>query len=133
MATEQTVRTIVLNAGADLSAALVQFSVLQLDSNGDVILIDDPADVPVGVLQNSPKSGEQALVALLDGAIVKMVTGGNAIAIGAEITTHDSVDGAVDDAGIGAGDYSYGVALEVGAASAGDIISVQTHIIQSHA
>ncbi|KKL25383.1 hypothetical protein LCGC14_2405890, partial [marine sediment metagenome] len=92
MATEQTVRTIVLNAGADLSAALLQFSVLKLDANGDVVLTADPADVPVGVLQNSPKDGEQALVALLDGAIVKMVAGA-AIAANVLVTAHATVDG----------------------------------------
>ena len=131
MATEQTVRTIVLNAGADLSAALLQFSVLKLDANGDVVLIQDPADVPVGVLQNSPKDGEQALVALLDGAIVKMVAGA-AIAANVLVTAHATVDGAVDDAGIAASDYHYGTSLGA-AGAAGEIISVATHLIQSHA
>ena len=131
MATEQTVRTIVLNAGADLSAALLQFSVLKLDANGDVVLTADPADVPVGVLQNSPKDGEQALVALLDGAIIKMVAGA-AIAANALVTTHATVDGAVDDAGIAGADYTYGVSLGA-AGAAGEIISVASHIIMAHA
>ncbi len=133
MATTQGMQTITLLAGEDLTAAAKQFSAVKLDSSGDVVLTEDPADIPVGILQNNPDDGQRAIVALLNGAVLKMVCGGNAIAIGAEVTTHDTVDGAIDDAGIAASDYSYGIALQTAAATAGLIIEVQSHIIQSHA
>jgi len=123
MAHEQTVRTIVLNAGEDLSAAAVQFSALIMDANGDVVLSTLVTDVPIGILQNSPKSGEQALIALLDGSIQKMVAG-DGIAINSLIGLH-ATNGAVDDV-VAVGDVSFGKSIEA-VAAAGEIVSVLTH------
>lgn len=47
-------------AGADLSAA--QFKFVKLDSSGNVIVCAAATDKPIGILQNNPVSGGEALV-----------------------------------------------------------------------
>ncbi len=52
-----------LKAGADLSAASNQFKFVKLDANGDVVLASVAGEAVVGVLQNTPASGAEAIVA----------------------------------------------------------------------
>ena len=127
MATQQTMRTIVLKAGADLSAD--QFKALILDGSADAILSTAVTDVPVGILQNKPKSGERALIALLDGAVLKMKAGA-AITINTQVGLH-ATDGLIDDV-IAAGNMSLGIALEA-AGGANEIISILSHLVRAHA
>jgi hypothetical protein len=47
-------------AAEDLSD--YQFHFVCIDSNGKIALMDAVSDVPIGVLQNAPESGEEAVV-----------------------------------------------------------------------
>ena len=127
MATTQTMRTIVLDAGADLSAA--QFELVKLNTAQQVILVAATTDIPIGVLQNKPDaSGKRALIALLDGAILKLKAGA-AITAGALV----GLDGTFGRGGApgDAGEVDVGVALD--AADDGDVFSFVSGIIRAHA
>jgi hypothetical protein len=103
-------------AAADLSAK--QFYIVKLDSSSNGIALSAAAtDVHIGVLQNTPASGEAATVRFLG---TSKVVAGAAITKGAYV--------AADSAGKAAAtttdkDNSIGVALEAAAAD-GDIIEV---------
>ena len=56
-------------AAADLSANQYQF--VKLDSSGNVVAVAAVTDIPVGVLQNAPKSGQTAEVLVVGGTKVK--------------------------------------------------------------
>lgn len=60
MAFEQPGFSSSFRAGADLSAK--QFYFVKLDSNGDVVVCSGVTDKPIGILQNSPNTGQEALV-----------------------------------------------------------------------
>lgn len=49
-------------AGADLSAAAAQFTLVKL-AGGVIVAIAAHTDLPIGVLQNRPRNGEAAIVA----------------------------------------------------------------------
>ena len=66
-------------AGADLSAATRQFSIVKLNSSGQVVPVAAADDKPVGVLLNSPTSGQVAEVAML--GETKLRVGGTDIAL----------------------------------------------------
>ena len=129
MATNQTMRTIVLLANADLSTK--QFYIVKAHTvAGEVVLSDTPAtDIPIGVLQNKPAAGERAIIALLDGAVLKMVADG-VIAAGAEIGLAGT-DGQVTSVPA-VTEVSLGNALETSAAAA-EIISVASHLFRAKA
>lgn len=59
---------ITLPAGADLSAK--QFYFVKINSSGQAILCAAATDKPIGVLQNSPESGEEASVLVVGGTKV---------------------------------------------------------------
>ncbi len=63
MAFEEVLRTFTTLAGADLSAA--QYHFVKLDSSGNVVLCAAETDLPVGILQNKPASGQAAEVGYL--------------------------------------------------------------------
>ncbi len=109
MATNQTMRTIVLDAGADLSGS--QFNIVKLNATQQVILPAAVTDTPVGILQNKPASGERAIIALLDGAILKVKCGA-AIVAGAPV----GLDATLGLAGAegAAGEMNIGTAIETG-------------------
>lgn len=69
------VRIGTLSAGADLSSA--QYTFVKLDSAGAVVQCSATTDLPLGVLQNAPVSGEVADV---------LVVGGTKLKAGAAIT-----------------------------------------------
>tara|TARA_B110000211_G_C13930993_1_gene487178 strand:+ start:707 stop:958 length:252 start_codon:yes stop_codon:yes gene_type:complete len=70
-----------LEAGADLSAAQYKFVKI---SSGKAILCAAATDAPIGVLQNSPTSGQEASITVAGGT--KLVAGA-AIAAGVVIGT----------------------------------------------
>lgn len=72
---------ITLVAAADLSAA--QYKFVKLDSTGKAAAIAAATDLPIGVLQNAPKAGEEAEVLVAGGT--KIVLGGT-VAIGATVS-----------------------------------------------
>lgn len=64
-----------LVAGEDLSAK--QYTFVKLNSSGQAIAAAAATDVPIGVLQNAPTSGQEAEV---------LVVGGTKVVAGAAIT-----------------------------------------------
>jgi hypothetical protein len=73
MAYEQPGFQISLTAGADLSGA--QFKFVKLESDGEVIVCDGVTDIPVGVLQNKPESGQTAVIMVM--GVTKVQGDGN--------------------------------------------------------
>lgn len=111
-------------AGADLSAK--QYHFVKLDASGDVVACSAITDVPIGILQNAPTSGQTAEV--MQAGISKLVADG-VIAIGAHVGT--SADGQGDSIAPGTDTTVYAVARFIGtaAAAAGDIITVNVDAI----
>jgi hypothetical protein len=66
---------VTLVAGADLSAK--QYNFVKLNSSGEAVAIAAITDIPVGVLQNAPTSGQEAEV---------LVSGGTKLVAGEAIT-----------------------------------------------
>lgn len=60
---------ITLVAGADLSSD--QYKFVKMNTSGQAILVAALTDRPIGVLQNAPKSGEEAEVTVIGGTKVK--------------------------------------------------------------
>jgi hypothetical protein len=77
-------------SGADLSAK--QFYFVKLDTDGTVILPTAVGDLPYGVLQNNPASGEEAVVCLF--GVTKIVADADISTPGTPIGT--SADGQAD-------------------------------------
>ena len=71
---------ITLVAGADLSSK--QYYLVKLNSSGQAILCAAATDKPIGILQNSPESGEEASV---------LVVGGSKVVVGASSDEGDSI------------------------------------------
>lgn len=63
-------------AGADLSAK--QYHFVEMDTDGTVTACNNAGDLPIGVLQNAPRAGEEAEV---------LVVGGTKIVAGGAVTT----------------------------------------------
>ena len=72
-------------AGEDLSGK--QFCFVELATDGDVEACDAITDVPVGILQNKPKSGEQALVRVIGVSKLK-INGTSALNPGTRVGPH---------------------------------------------
>ena len=106
-------------AGEDLSSS--RYFIVQLDSSGDVEIGEGATDLLVGVLQNKPESGENAIYRFLG---TTKVVASAAIAIGAWVTAAsdgEAVTTTTDK------DVIIGRALEA-AGAAGDIIEIQLSI-----
>lgn len=114
MATQTPTFSITRKANADLSAK--QYLFMELVAGGKVDTCGATTDVAVGVLQNDPKSGELASVAILGTS--KVVAGG-------AITEGDFVSptAAGKAQTTVATQYPRGIALEAAAAD-GDIIEI---------
>lgn len=101
---------ITATAGADLSTH--QYKFVKFDS-GNVILCAAATDVPLGVLQNKPTSGQAATVRVL--GVTKVVSGG-VIAQGAPLGT--DANGLADDKAVtDTTNYVVGIGLATAAAS----------------
>jgi hypothetical protein len=120
MSTENIGYTRSVAAGADLSAKT--HYIVKLDSSGNAVLASAGTDALVGVLQNYPASGEQAVYAF--GGTAKVVAGGT-IAIGAWVTA-DSNGKAVATTTVG--NVILGQYVGTAAAAAGDLVEVQLGI-----
>lgn len=59
---------ITLPAGADLSTK--QYYFVKVNTSGEAVLCDAATDRPIGVLQNSPKSGQEAAIVVVGGTKV---------------------------------------------------------------
>lgn len=98
-------------AGGDLSTK--QYHFVKLDSNGDVVICAAITDIPFGVVQNAPASGETAEVMQM--GISKIVCDGT-IAVGSLVGT--STDGQADAIAAGTDTTVYAVARYIGTAAA---------------
>lgn len=107
-------------AGEDLSSK--QFYIVQLDASGQIEVGEGATDLLVGVLQNTPESGQQATYRFA--GTTKVIAGGT-IPVGAWVTS-DTAGKAV--ATTTDGDVVIGRFIGSAAAAAGDIIEVQLGI-----
>lgn len=73
---------ITLVAAADLSA--LQYTFVKLNSSGQAVAAAAATDIPIGVLQNAPTSGQEAEVLIVGGT---KIVAGAAISEGALIGT----------------------------------------------
>ena len=106
---------ITLTAAADLSAK--QYNFVKLDGNGDVVLTDasSAGEIPIGVLQNAPTSGQAATVMIVS---ISKVEAGVAFDEGVKIACSDSGSSADDGQAVAAdaSDNVVGQTITAGAA-----------------
>jgi len=120
MATEEGLQCISAVAGADLSAVANQYKAVKLSANKTVILCAAATDVPVGILQNTPGSGQAATVGVRG---VTKWQADAAIAAGVQVGT--SADGQADAKVAGTDITEYVIGQVVGGAgAAGEIAEV---------
>lgn len=113
-------------AGADLSALTNQFKFVELAAGGVVTVCNALTDVPIGVLQNTPASGEMAEVRVV--GPTKLQADAALATVGAIIGT--SADGQADaktlsDAGT---EFAVGRTLTT-AAAAGEVFRAVVNCI----
>jgi len=96
---------VTLVAGADLSTK--QYTFVKLNSSGQAVACDAATDIPIGVLQNAPTSGQEAEVlivggtkivagaALSEGALIGTSSAGKAVALVAGTDTTKYVVGTI--------------------------------------
>jgi len=102
-------------ASADLSAK--QYHFVKMSGNNTVTVCAAITDVPIGVLQNNPTSGQAAEVCLF--GISKVVADGT-LAAGNVIGT--SLDGQADAISAGSDTTVYVMGIALNAASAGETV-----------
>ena len=102
-------------ASEDLSAK--QFHIVQMDSSGDAEVAEGATDLLLGVLQNTPESGQEATIRFIG---TTKVIASAAIAIGANVTAANDGEAVTTTTDK---DIVIGVALEAAAAQ-GDIIEI---------
>jgi hypothetical protein len=102
-------------ASADLSAK--QYHFVKMSGNNTVTVCAAITDVPIGVLQNAPTSGQAAEVCLF--GISKVVADGT-LAAGNVIGT--SLDGQADAISAGSDTTVYVMGIALNAAAAGDVV-----------
>ena len=102
-------------ADGDLSAS--QYRFVKLSTTDKVAVCSAATDIPIGILQNAPTSGQEAEVLIIGGS--KLVAG-EAMAIGAAVGIVANGRGATANT---TDEYTLGTTLST-AATAGDIITV---------
>lgn len=110
-----------LIAGADLSAASNQFKFVKLSANKTVVVCTAVTDKPIGVLQNTPTSGQAATVC---GLGVTKVQGDADLGYGDEIGTSNDGQAAAYVAGTDTTKYPCGTVILDNSAAAGLITAV---------
>ncbi|SDP33350.1 hypothetical protein SAMN04487914_10895 [Arthrobacter sp. ok909] len=104
-------------AAADLSA--LQYKAVKLDSTGKVVAATAATDVILGVLDNTPVSGELASIWLRTSNGTFKVKLGGTVAVGDAVTSNGSSAGITTTT---AGNQIIGYAVQAGVS--GDIIEV---------
>jgi hypothetical protein len=102
-------------ASADLSAK--QYHFVKMSGNNTVTVCAAITDIPIGVLQNTPTSGQAAEVCLF--GITKVVADGT-LAAGNVLGT--SADGQADAIAAGTDTTVYTMGIALNAASAGETV-----------
>lgn len=113
-------------ASADLSAK--QFYFVKLSSATQVTVCSAVTDVPIGVLQNKPTSGQQAIVCVFG---VSKVSADATLAAGNVIGT--SADGQAQPLTVGTETTVYTCGQAISAASAGETGTAFINITNSRA
>jgi hypothetical protein len=117
---------VTLVAGADLSAK--QYTFVKINSSGEAVAAAAATDIPVGVLQNAPTSGQEAEVLIVGGT--KLIAGA-AIAEGAQIGTTSAGKAAALVAGTDTTKYVVGTLLTESAAD-GNIVTAVINCANPH-
>jgi len=117
---------ITLEAGADLSSS--QYYFVKLNASGKAVVCSGATDIPVGVLQNNPTSGQAAEIVVVG---LTKVSSNAALAIGDLIGT--SSDGQADakTAGTDTTEYVVGTVL-VTTGAAGVVASALVNCANPH-
>jgi len=108
---------VTLVAGADLSA--LQYTFVKLNSSGEAVAAAAATDIPIGVLQNAPTSGQEAEVLIVGGT---KIVAGAAISEGALVGTSSTGKAVALVAGTDTTKYVVGTLLTESGAS-GDIVT----------
>ena len=117
---------VTLVAGADLSAK--QYYFVKLNSSGQAILCAAATDVPIGVLQNAPTSGQEAEVLIVGGT--KLVASA-AISLPAQIGTASTGKAAALVAGTDTTKYVAGSLISAAGADA-DVVTAVINCANPH-
>jgi hypothetical protein len=108
---------VTLVAGADLSSK--QYHFVKLNSSGQAVVVAAATDLPIGILQNAPTSGQEAEVLVAGGS--KLVLGGTVAAAGV-VSTSSAGAGVAIAHGTDTTKFALGQALTGGAS--GEIVTV---------
>jgi len=108
---------VTLVAGADLSSK--QYTFVKLDSSGQAVAASGATDIPIGVLQNAPTSGQEAEVLIVGGT---KIVAGAAIGEGALVGTSAAGKAVALVAGTDTTKYVVGTLLTESAAD-GNIVT----------
>ena len=117
---------VTLVAGADLSAK--QYTFVKVNSSGEAIAAAAATDIPIGVLQNAPTSGQEAEVLVVGGT---KIVAGAAISDGAQIGTTSAGKAAALVAGTDTTKYVVGTLLTESAAD-GNIVTAVINCANPH-
>ena len=117
---------ITLSAGADLSAK--QYYFVKLDASGNAVVCAGVTDKPVGVLQNSPTSGQAAEIVVV--GLTKASTNA-ALAIGDLVGTSADGQAAAYVAGTDTTKYVVGTVL-VTSGGADELTSIMVNCANPH-
>ena len=127
MAWEIPVLCVSFEAGEDLSAKQYYFVEINTTS-GKAEVCDAATDLPIGVLQNAPESGEEATVMVMG---VSKVSGDADLAIGDLIGT--SGDGQADAKTVGTDTTEYVVGRVIGEnTAAGGLVTAYINCLNPH-
>jgi hypothetical protein len=105
-------------AGADLSS--LQYTFVKQNSSGQVIAVAAATDIPIGVLQNNPTSGQEAEVLVLGGSTLKA---GATITLGTHFVLGTTSAGAATPLTPGTDTTKYVLGVPLATAASGDIMS----------
>jgi hypothetical protein len=117
---------VTLVAGADLSA--LQYNFVKINSSGLAVACAAATDIPVGVLQNAPISGQEAEVLIVGGT---KIVAGAAIGEGAQIGTGSTGKAVALAAGTDTTKYVVGTLLTESAAD-GNIVTAVINCANPH-
>ncbi len=108
---------VTLIAGADLSSS--QYKFVKMSADNTCVICAAATDVPIGVLQNDPASGEEASVTVIGGT---KLTASAAIAAGIKIGTNNAGKADAKIAGTDTTEYTVGQVLSASGAD-GDLLT----------
>lgn len=117
---------VTLVAGADLSA--LQYNFVKINSSGLAVACAAATDIPVGVLQNAPTSGQEAEVLVVGGT---KIVAGAAIGEGAQVGTGSTGKAVALVAGTDTTKYVAGTLLTESAAD-GNIVTAVINCANPH-